>query len=373
MHLRTLGIAVVIAAAGSFGHPRPVVGQDWERLVRIGVEDGVDEYTFGRLVSVTFLPNGRIVVLDALARKVRTYERTGAHVFSYGSEGEGPGEFRIPVGLTVTADAVLVLDFQQRRLVSFAHDGTYQETLQLPDNVSRVDRAVPLRDGKWIGQDAFDGYDAIRLNAGEIRADEAGLRRLLFFDEAGVDTIARFRPGWIFWYDMAGSSFGPVRHSLPSEELWTVAGDSLVATVDAVRGIIRWWKARAGSLHRVAERHLDLRPQAADLGVLDSISRDVKQRHPRFQEIGFIAPRFQPYFSSAVIDDQGSVWLRDADSAWQPDGRATYRVVSMVGGGLSDVSLPPGFVPTAIVGDVFLGIVRDELDVEYVELYRRVR
>jgi len=61
--------------------------------LEIGSLDGPEPYAFAALESVIRLPDGRVAVSDAGATSIRIYDVDGMHVRSWGSKGEGPGEF----------------------------------------------------------------------------------------------------------------------------------------------------------------------------------------------------------------------------------------------------------------------------------------
>jgi len=73
-------------------------GENW-RLVeelRIGSRDGPGPDVFGSIGSLTLAvnPEGRMLVMDGQANRVQVFDRSGAHVGSFGGGGSGPGEFQ---------------------------------------------------------------------------------------------------------------------------------------------------------------------------------------------------------------------------------------------------------------------------------------
>jgi hypothetical protein len=71
----------------------PVLGLS-EPVVQIGVLDGADEYTFGSVETALRLADGSIAVSDPGAFRISVFDEGGVFLRSWGSEGEGPGEFR---------------------------------------------------------------------------------------------------------------------------------------------------------------------------------------------------------------------------------------------------------------------------------------
>ena len=62
----------------------------------IGRPDGEGPEVFGRVSGVAEDGEGRIYVADALNHEVRVFDSDGAHLFSIGGRGEGPGELESP-------------------------------------------------------------------------------------------------------------------------------------------------------------------------------------------------------------------------------------------------------------------------------------
>jgi hypothetical protein len=76
----------------------------------------------------------------------------------------------------------------------------------------------------------------------------------------------------------------------------------------------------------------------------------------------------RPAHGPFVVADNGDIWLSDfPDPATQ---RADWTVFDADGVALARVRVPSGFRLFTIDGDRLLGVVRDELDVEYVRVYR---
>ena len=64
----------------------------------IGVENGPEEYMFGRVVGL-YANDSEIFVLDEQKPAVRVYDYQGAHLRDLGSGGQGPGRVsKAPLG-----------------------------------------------------------------------------------------------------------------------------------------------------------------------------------------------------------------------------------------------------------------------------------
>ena len=91
-----------------------------EKVTDIGVEDGDPARVFGVIQDVEMDRAGNVYVLDALVRAVRVFTRHGRYVATLGRMGRGPGEFFVPVAMTVDArDRLYVLDQGNARVDVF--------------------------------------------------------------------------------------------------------------------------------------------------------------------------------------------------------------------------------------------------------------
>ncbi len=76
-------------------------------------------------MDVGILPNGNIVVLDTGNRRVLRFRSDGAYIGSFGSPGEGPGQFVTPLFLEVAGDRIYVLDSGLDRVTAFDTAGIF--------------------------------------------------------------------------------------------------------------------------------------------------------------------------------------------------------------------------------------------------------
>ncbi|MYG49469.1 MAG: hypothetical protein F4164_08915 [Gemmatimonadales bacterium] len=84
-----------------------------------------------------------------------------------------------------------------------------------------------------------------------------------------------------------------------------------------------------------------------------------------------MAPATLPSFKSLAIQDDGIVW-REVYEPTLTDYDPSLWIVndpSRAGGVVGTVTLPSGFRPYDIGRDYVLGVWRDELDIEFVQVY----
>src|SRR5690606_1239133 len=70
-----------------------------EPMLELGVLEGAPEYQLHGVVHAIRLPDGEVAIANAGSREVRLYDQNGRFLRAFGREGDGPGEFRIPVRL----------------------------------------------------------------------------------------------------------------------------------------------------------------------------------------------------------------------------------------------------------------------------------
>lgn len=69
--------------------------------LRIGVENGPEEYMFGSVSSLAVSDAGTMYVAERQPPSIRVYDNDGAFVRSIGRQGQGPGEFSDRGGMAV--------------------------------------------------------------------------------------------------------------------------------------------------------------------------------------------------------------------------------------------------------------------------------
>lgn len=126
-----VGYVVETETIGDTTVVRTVSGSVWQGNatlvpeVAVGELDGPEEYLFGSVRSITVDDDHNLYVLDGQASHVRVYDSAGTYVATLGREGEGPGEFEVPIGIAVSEGRVLVRDPANARVQLF-HLGTWE-------------------------------------------------------------------------------------------------------------------------------------------------------------------------------------------------------------------------------------------------------
>ena len=289
-----------------------------EPAVRIGVVEGAPEYQWTRPVAGARLEGGGFAVLEQIPPEIRLFDRSGRFVGRVGTEGDGPGELRSPVGLTaLPGDTLLVWDRATRRLSWFSTDGTLERerTLREPGGVLRI-RRVTLSPGGAVVVLGTRTTEEELANRGRVRerllvvpvalsGDSAapvgtvpGAERVIQIDftEAGQAASVNVQGRW--WW---GEGFA-----------W--AAERGVWTADRLVPELRHFDLESG-LDRIVRLEIEERPFTPAL--IDSLHRVELERvaDPELRELwradfeGRRYPETVPPVAGVFADAAGRVWL----------------------------------------------------------------
>ncbi len=102
---------------------------DGELLLTLGTEDQAspDGRPFNKPTDLAFGPAGEMYVSDGYgASRMHKFSAEGELLLSWGTEGEGPGQFNMPHGVHVDeAGQVFVADRENNRIQVFTPDGDF--------------------------------------------------------------------------------------------------------------------------------------------------------------------------------------------------------------------------------------------------------
>lgn len=87
-------------------------------------EDGSPD-EFGRIYDIALGPDQSVYVADEMNHEVRVFGVDGVHRFTFGRNGEGPGEFGRLFSVAWVGDRLLTLDALLGRISEFSADGEY--------------------------------------------------------------------------------------------------------------------------------------------------------------------------------------------------------------------------------------------------------
>ena len=94
--------------------------------LRIGTQEGEEEYMFNQVRGVDVDTEGNIYVLDSQSVKVSVFDGNGRFLRTFGRQGQGPGEMQMPIFIQITSDEeIVIFDPSTRRLIFSSQDGDY--------------------------------------------------------------------------------------------------------------------------------------------------------------------------------------------------------------------------------------------------------
>ncbi len=350
-------------------------GEAWEieEVVRIGAIEGAEPYLFENIRDIHLDSDGRIYILDDRARQVRIFDPSGNHVRTVGRQGEGPGEFQMPIGMTFDLDGNLwVVDVMSSRFTVLSSDG---------DLLSIIRRVIVGFSARWQGAFANDGalYEpGSSIDSSTGNSSKVYIRQVL--QDGGLVETGRYNlPDFdtpFYRVEFQGGAMNlPIPYS--PQPSWVFDGNDgiWVATGDQYRF---WHQSLTGTRTRIVE--LQREPiavsEAERTEAHDNIERILQRVAGGVDQVDFSKiPRHKPAHGPIVLDDQGFIWvmqtLPDSPSAensapltvfdvFDPDGRYL---------GSLDVRISLGPLPV-IVADRIAGVIQEESGLERVVIYQ---
>jgi hypothetical protein len=354
--------------------PRDGVAAAVEDL-SIGVVEGNEAYMFASVEAMAVGPRDTIYVIDAGPKQVKVYDAAGRHVRTFGREGEGPGEFRDPGPATFFGDTLVVFDWRLKRLTYFRNDGTVLATArtELPttfahgfgrlDDTSLVVEAVegyspppqPDKEGKsWLLRLAFDGrvLDTLLVTT--------GVDQVVYRSET-VPLMVRVAP-------------------FPRGPRWAVAPNGHIAYGRGERYQIGIYDLQGGETDSIGRLATLIRHDEAPRPVTDADIEAYRNRwlgeenltpstRRLYEDVlaTVTYPATWPAFNALRSDEAGRLWARrpprDADTL------VSWDVFDGDGRLVRPVAVPKALDVHAITADAFYGVMRDELDVQYVKRF----
>ena len=390
IHTDSAGVPIATAITPLWGP-----GEGWtvddEPVLEIGTVTGAPEYQFADVVAAVRLANGHIVVADRGASELRGYNAHGEFQWSAGRAGEGPGEFgSLDFVGTMAGDSLVTYDNSLLRVQVFGPDGglarTFPATLPLSGAQSSgpvPDKAVAVVRGRLILRyiDLGDG-----MPTGIVRWPN---ERVVALDLAdGSTTSLLVVPGGeaeVHWQDDGYSHGSYVFGNMP--QYGAAAGR--LALIDTEAYGVRLVSPNDGTIEQIVRRdvaprdvtgavfdaHLDgiveivfPNPEDAPSAQVDALRQMWRDRSR--------APKL-PVLRSVHVDAAGNLWVAPYYIAGAEP--PPFEVHAPDGTWMGSVALPPGLergfiqyqAPYMEIGaDYVLGVWKDELDVQYVRVYR---
>lgn len=349
-------------------------------------DEGREEIPLYRVQGARFLRDGGIVVANAGTSEVMVFDNAGMLVTRFGGRGDGPGELRRIDDLRICAgDSIAVVD-RGRTVQLFDRDGTFgrREQFRLGERAAPVQgvstncrRALvqqrsrmPPVNRQGFTEDVFAWVDAFSETVDTVTT--AGLL------EVWTRTFDGGARPWVIPWGTSGRT-----HATSNDQF--VVGNGRIPQLlrydssGELKAIVRWaGRARpvsARDRQRYSERRMEFLSWAP---VNEPETRLLFPALDEYPE----DPTHKPLFDRLLLDDRGGIRARvfPEESFGLFDSRLpgpivfteTWTVFDSTGTWLGDLTLPDRFELHDIDGDRLLGVARDSLDTETVQVFRIV-
>jgi hypothetical protein len=368
------GVRIVESRAAVVGSV-PAWRVDPQPVMQIGVAEGAPEHQLAGVRGAVRLADGGVVVANGHSKEVRYYDARGRFVRAVGKQGRGPGEFATLDGVVAyRGDSVAVWDVGSWRLTVFGPDGGFgrMATVQgVTSLVGRLKGALP--DGSFVLAAAGSMSNYLRTDAGERRDSVSYLR--FAADGTFADTLARHAAQEHVAFQSPEQIL--IRPILFGRDSYVGIGAAqvFVGQSDAFR--IDGLDPRGTpvmSIRRLGELRTPSRDELARARAASDAAGQAQAR-----EAGAGAPRVDPVparptipaFDRMIVDHQDHLWVRDF--VLSPQDAQRWSVFDPQGRLVATAQTPAGVEVYQVGPNWILGRVLDDLDVEYVRMYRLSR
>ena len=357
----------------------PAKGGSWsvspDPVLQIGSLDGDEAYLFSRISGAVKLSDGRIAVADIRAPNLRIFSANGEHLHTFGTRGEGPGEFNSPRLLgTLPGDTLVVVDSRLRRINLFhpaegfirsATASTEIPSILLTEGMFSSGSVMIQR--MVFGEDRTGGYARQATHYRTVALD--GTLERDWGEFAGEELVlASQTEGQATMSLMGNAPFGK------SPAVAVGGGRFFYGSQDSYEIQLR---NQTGVLERIIRLEKELEPVTGDqvTALLEEELRDLEDndlaRQYRRSYEDAPVPDFHPAYGSIFADKLGYLWVEETQlsndqphlfSVFNPEGRLSGSLV-----------LPTGFLIQEIGEDYILGRSTDDLGIQYLRMYSLTR
>ena len=341
-----------------------------EPTVSIGELEGEEPYMLHWAGSLAKLSDGRIMVGNHGSSEVRMFDASGGHLVSWGGEGEGPGEF---MTLTRAApwpgDSIVAWYSSGLSISVFDSDGNYGRSFVLQSGEAEVwrrPRPIAVR------------ADATILAIRDPEDADTAVVEIWDADGALSASLGTHPHREVI---VTTNERGSRELSLPAygRELVTGQWGDLVVASHTTRYEIRAFRGD-GTLARIVRREHVLRTptqedrepyieeQLAMYATIPDFPPEMVEQARKSFESTPLAEAF-PAFSRVLSDAAGNLWVREYDFPREERPAPLWTVFDPEGRVLGFIETPKGLRIGQIGEDYILGHYRDELDIEYVQVW----
>lgn len=349
----------------------PLLRLEESPSLRIGVTEGSEVYQFFRVSDALRRNDGSVIVLDQ-SRTIRAYDSAGAHLWTAGRQGDGPGEFTITQHVSeLPGDTLAVWDPGPGRVSLFTGTGHFVRAWSAPGMAASA-ILVGLAGGnqllverRVLERGVVSGHNALTIES-ELHLLDVG---------RSADTVLGRRPYAIEYQEVDENGaysppiFGTAAVYAPAPAgYWYGTGETAElerCTADGSRTILRW--PGTGSVVREADVDAVIEKWTSESDATPELRQFLSRyarTHPR-------AERF-PAYEEIRVDASGGLWVREFVREHEDDGLRRWLVFSADGQSVVARLEHSGSLRILRV-DVHgvLGVEQDDMGVEHI-VYRRV-
>lgn len=359
-----------------------------EPALVLGELEGPEATLFSQIRGATRLSTGTVVVLDGASSQLRAFSPGGAHLWTAGGPGEGPGEMRNPTHLeTLPGDTIQVQDGLSRIRYAaagalIAHERLAVGDLQKFGRYYASECSVPSFVGDRVIACTGTDFDPARKprDAGPWRLEDElavlpwtldSINRLgVFLKEVGWAVPFKGLPRLPEQLVVLSGGMGYAPPPMARKGVFAVGGwPRKLLVADGWGDVVRAFDLAADSIlpgATIPVRHARRPPTADELAVAWEAVSARRVGSPEHLREHLPAPDSIPNIDHLVVDHLGMVWV----GSYRADASAPrlYHVYDPTGPLLARVTMPAGVEVLEIGADYVLGITHDELDVERIVL-----
>ena len=331
-----------------------------EPTVSIGTRDGEEPYQLYNVQDAMTLPDGRIIAANGGTGEMRMFDALGTHLVTWGGRGEGPGEFDHLLQIKPWPGDSIAAWFAPGMGISvFDAEGNYARTFTLaavpgtppwlrfwPFASTSDGFVLSVLTADTVVVQLHDGEGRVRSSLGVHEGSDRNVVNEGTDQEYVIATIFGGTPVWETWGDLV------VITTTSRYELTAFTMDGVLARI-----------VRRGHEPRVpAEAEIEAE---IEKNPLIAVPGSEPTRRPYRSSVA----EHYPAFASVMSDAVDHLWVREYESPGEDRPGSLWTVFDVEGRVLGFVEMPAGLVVYEIGEDHILGKLRDELDIEYVQVW----
>ncbi len=303
---------------------------DLREVWRAGGDDDGD-VLLGRIGVVASGPGGEVYALDSQLCEVQVFDAGGGHLRTLGREGEGPGEFRQPIGLFLPGDGTVGVQQPFPGKVEYldAAEGTPLGSWRLGSDDPTAGGFVFVqtarkRGGTFVASGATSAFD---MATQEIRSTSF----LALVNDGGAETERLYEVSTV--RSMVRFTIDELRDFNPGDRgLWDIGPDGRLWVADAFDRYALTVYGPGGQVQRTITRDYTARERTDEEKeeIRGSMQMNINGQVPEIDWV--VQDRAQCIERLQVLDD-GTVWIRNSHAGvdWPDEGRVTYDVLDAEG------------------------------------------